>query len=775
EGVDDLVRAGLVLEEREGLVLRHALLGEAALAELAPRRTRRLHSALAARLESPGEAARHHLVAGELGAGYAKARVAAEAAKTPGERARHLAVAARCARGADAAAVRLEAAEALVASGAFAEAEAILDTFESDDREALAEAHLHRAGARLGLSDSEGFERELDRGLALVRGTSTPVEARLALARVEVAIWSWDVENADRFAREAWRLAEATGTDRAKARLRLAQALCLAQLPAEAAEHAAEARLLAQEAEDVATALEAATALGAALEMTGDILAAREVAQGAVELAASLGLRGAELFARTQELHLRFEADGPSRSIAAALEELLTEPLGALRSTAIADLAAALAELGDPDKARALIQENLPTVHVFGRATLEGVLADVEWLDGRPEDALAATERATSPAIDYWIAVVRAWALTDLGRADEIAEPPASSWRYPGAPETVHALRALTANQFSLAEGLFLEAAGRWFERRHALRCRWGAAEAARRAKDLRRAQAHLLPLEAEVADLEMRLLLGRIRKSLRAAGVRRAGSRKGSSLLSGREREILVLVAEGQSSREIAARLSLAQRTVDSQIRSAMLKLGARTRLEAAARAAQETARARGDQGDSSVPVVPVAIVEDAGTAEHVTFRLQEEGWNRVAQLDPGKRPWDVSAERLVVVTSVRTRADAGRVLLAASRGVSLVVVNEARRSVAAQLVEDLQRLGTTVTFPHRRADPLRRLEPEEHRLLTLVASGSSIADAAHKLHIARRTADRRLAAARRTLGVKTTSEAVMVVAAAASKSLSL
>ena len=51
----------------------------------------------------------------------------------------------------------------------------------------------------------------------------------------------------------------------------------------------------------------------------------------------------------------------------------------------------------------------------------------------------------------------------------------------------------------------------------------------------------------------------------------------------------------------------------------------------------------------------VPVAIVEDAGTAEHVAFRLQEEGWNRVAQLDPGKRPWDLSAERLANVARYR------------------------------------------------------------------------------------------------------------------------
>ena len=44
---------------------------------------------------------------------------------------------------------------------------------------------------------------------------------------------------------------------------------------------------------------------------------------------------------------------------------------------------------------------------------------------------------------------------------------------------------------------------------------------------------------------------------------------------LSGREREVLALVAEGLSNRAVAARLSLAERTVESHITQTFLKLG--------------------------------------------------------------------------------------------------------------------------------------------------------------------------------------------------------
>jgi DNA-binding NarL/FixJ family response regulator len=49
------------------------------------------------------------------------------------------------------------------------------------------------------------------------------------------------------------------------------------------------------------------------------------------------------------------------------------------------------------------------------------------------------------------------------------------------------------------------------------------------------------------------------------------------------REREVLLLVAIGADSGEIGERLGISRATVDAHVRSAMAKLGARSRLQAA------------------------------------------------------------------------------------------------------------------------------------------------------------------------------------------------
>ena len=54
---------------------------------------------------------------------------------------------------------------------------------------------------------------------------------------------------------------------------------------------------------------------------------------------------------------------------------------------------------------------------------------------------------------------------------------------------------------------------------------------------------------------------------------------------LTPREREVLQLLAEGLTNREIAGRLSLSQSTVRASLRSVMKALGARNRAEAQAR----------------------------------------------------------------------------------------------------------------------------------------------------------------------------------------------
>jgi DNA-binding CsgD family transcriptional regulator len=56
------------------------------------------------------------------------------------------------------------------------------------------------------------------------------------------------------------------------------------------------------------------------------------------------------------------------------------------------------------------------------------------------------------------------------------------------------------------------------------------------------------------------------------------------SSPLSPREREVLTLLAAGDTSAEVARRLGIGEETVQTHVRRSMAKLSARTRTEAVA-----------------------------------------------------------------------------------------------------------------------------------------------------------------------------------------------
>jgi DNA-binding NarL/FixJ family response regulator len=62
----------------------------------------------------------------------------------------------------------------------------------------------------------------------------------------------------------------------------------------------------------------------------------------------------------------------------------------------------------------------------------------------------------------------------------------------------------------------------------------------------------------------------------------------RGTGGLTGREREVLRLVAEGQPTKQIARNLSISERTVKFHVNSIFLKLGADNRAQAVALAAQ-------------------------------------------------------------------------------------------------------------------------------------------------------------------------------------------
>jgi ATP/maltotriose-dependent transcriptional regulator MalT len=90
---------------------------------------------------------------------------------------------------------------------------------------------------------------------------------------------------------------------------------------------------------------------------------------------------------------------------------------------------------------------------------------------------------------------------------------------------------------------------------------------------------------EAARAENDLRRL-GADVESVRAAGVAPTESTPGGGRLTPREREVLSLVAEGLSNREIAAALVLSEHTVHRHIANMLTKLNSPTRAAAVARA---------------------------------------------------------------------------------------------------------------------------------------------------------------------------------------------
>jgi DNA-binding NarL/FixJ family response regulator len=330
--------------------------------------------------------------------------------------------------------------------------------------------------------------------------------------------------------------------------------------------------------------------LAHALETRGRLAEALEQAEGAVEAARLSGNRQVTGWALVAEAWITGVLGDLDRALAAgeeAVDLLRGLDESVLTRGTHAHVAGVWLEAGRPDRCLQQVQAigapELEMIEPGRRAWLYGVLARAELARGHPRGAEAWIERgeATAQGLDLPLtssSILHARALLalehgDPGEAARLADQAADLADEVGASVVAARLRTLS--------GRGLAAAGDTD----------GAVDL------LTRAEQELAACGAAHLRDEAARELRRLGRRVSARQRRGAPAGGGLQALSGREREVAGLVAQGRTNRQIAAELYLSEKTVESHLSRVFSKLGVSSRAEVA-----ETV---GREGSGTSPMV--------------------------------------------------------------------------------------------------------------------------------------------------------------------------
>jgi DNA-binding CsgD family transcriptional regulator/tetratricopeptide (TPR) repeat protein len=276
---------------------------------------------------------------------------------------------------------------------------------------------------------------------------------------------------------------------------------------------------------------------------------------------------------------------GAEQDARAALAELEQRRQGPRAVDALEALGLLQARRGDPDANGTLEEATaraLPTGELQWIGLVAAARAEYAWLHGAL--ARTATEAATGFAL-----AVRA------GHAWFAGELACWLWRAGALPE----VPMVVAEPYRLLlTGDWRAAAGAW----HALGCPYERAQTLAFGDEEACLQALGL-----LDDLGARLAALRLRRQLRQRGTLRVprGPTRATTAnpagLTGRQVEVLGLLAEGMTNAEIAARLSLSAKTVEHHVSALLAKLGVGSRRKAAAAARRLGVVSTKDRGPSA------------------------------------------------------------------------------------------------------------------------------------------------------------------------------
>ena len=314
--------------------------------------------------------------------------------------------------------------------------------------------------------------------------------------------------------------------------------------------------------------------LAHALELRGRLDEAAEVADAAVEAARLAGNRQLVGWALVTDAWMAATAGDIDRARTAGDEAIAL--LSGLDDSVLtrgthAHLSVMWVDIGETDRAlasfRAVGMPDFPTIEPGRRGWMYAALARAELAGGDRAAAGAWADRAEEvlagldlPLSDAWTLHARAAIALDAGDAAAAAT---LALEAVARADTIEV--AVPAARCRTLAGEALAAAGR---RDEALR-------------ELQRAESDLFAIGAARYRDEAARELRRLGERVTAR--QRRGSGAGLDALSGREREIAELVAEGRTNREIGGDLFLSEKTVEGHLTRIFAKLGVTSRAEVA------------------------------------------------------------------------------------------------------------------------------------------------------------------------------------------------
>lgn len=599
DGIAELVDRGMVQVSPHGDVAAVAdLFAELALESLPEHARRSLHRQVAGRTDDLGDRARHHLAAGDLDLAHDLATRAAAEARTAAVRADLLTLAARAAPAACRWSATREAISALLDLGQVEATRELVEALAEVEPPSCADA-IDRELMRVRLAiEEQRFQRVLliaDTVLhAYADQMSAQQEVSMLVMRAGAKGQLWDLAGALADAGEAKRLAEAHGVVTTRADM------LLGALGMVTGDPQADERLRAVFEEAVGAgryneARDIARLHVMALFLKGrpdDALELCARAIGAAEQQNNLSW-DREMRAIRAVNRSMIELGAPE--VREELRDLLADPaLTGERESVVTLLAVIESDRGDIEAADALLapaREANAAARSQRTEALTWACAEVDWSAGRLRSCLdRTTELADASPLTFGrssAAVLAKWVQLELGGDPGACPDPLVV--YPVQRGLVAEARgvdllAVPGREQEAAER-FREAAElhRHYLRRHEVRCRWAEAESLRRAGQRDEAAALLEALELECEAHGLTPLARRVRASLRTIRTAPARHRGAARDLTDRQREVLALVRLGLSTHEIAARLLLKPSTVESHVRTAMRRVGASTRREAA------------------------------------------------------------------------------------------------------------------------------------------------------------------------------------------------